>query len=107
MNPLPQIKPGRTIVGMSAILLPFSSDGGIDWPSFRAHLLRTHAAGLTPAVNMDTGYVNLLDAESRRAVLEQTQPRRSVALPIRGRRHSLMTNPEMVLIWMATDVKSL
>jgi hypothetical protein len=34
---------------------------------------RTAAAGLIPAVNMDTGYVNLLDDETRQAVLKHTR----------------------------------
>jgi dihydrodipicolinate synthase/N-acetylneuraminate lyase len=34
--------------------------------------LRTQAAGLIPAVNMDTGYVNLLDEATRRKVLAET-----------------------------------
>ena len=71
-SPLPPIRPHRTIRGASAILLPFHHDGTIDWPSFDAHLARTAAAGLTPAVNMDTGYVNLLTPEQRTEVLERT-----------------------------------
>jgi dihydrodipicolinate synthase/N-acetylneuraminate lyase len=63
----------RTITGMSAILLPFDSAGAIDWPAFRAHVVRTADAGLTPAVNMDTGYVNLLDDATRIQVLDQTR----------------------------------
>jgi dihydrodipicolinate synthase/N-acetylneuraminate lyase len=57
---------------MSAILLPFEESGGVDWPGFRAHVARTAAAGLTPAVNMDTGYGNLLDDATRRRVLAET-----------------------------------
>jgi dihydrodipicolinate synthase/N-acetylneuraminate lyase len=55
---------------MSAILVPFSSDGTIDWPAFEAHLARTLECGLTPAVNMDTGYVQLLDAPTRLRILD-------------------------------------
>ena len=58
---------------MSAILLPFREDGAVDWDSFCAHVARTSDAGLTPAVNMDTGYVNLLDATTREAVLARTR----------------------------------
>ncbi|MEM9354145.1 MAG: dihydrodipicolinate synthase family protein [Planctomycetota bacterium] len=54
------------------MLLPFASDGSVDWPSFRGLLGRTTEAGLTPAVNMDTGYVNLLDDATRVEVLRQT-----------------------------------
>lgn len=74
---IPPIKPRRKIFGMSAILLPFLSvdePSGIviDWDGFRAHVARTVDAGLTPAVNMDTGYVNLLTAAQRVEVLTQT-----------------------------------
>lgn len=58
---------------MSAILLPFAESGGVDWPAFEAHVERTAAAGLVPAVNMDTGYVNLLDAGTKRDVLDRTK----------------------------------
>jgi dihydrodipicolinate synthase/N-acetylneuraminate lyase len=58
---------------MSAILLPFEESGTVDWRGFRAHVERTASAGLTPAVNMDTGYVNLLDDATRRHVLEETR----------------------------------
>lgn len=67
-----QLRPRRKITGMSAILLPFRDDGAVDWDGFRAHVRRTSAAGLTPAVNMDTGYVNLLDSAQKREVLAQT-----------------------------------
>jgi dihydrodipicolinate synthase/N-acetylneuraminate lyase len=54
---------------MSAVLLPFTTEGPIDWPATEAHVARTAAAGLTPAVNMDTGYVQLLaDADKRRVL---------------------------------------
>lgn len=62
---IPPLRPGRAVTGMSAVLLPWreasgGDPGGPDWPAFEAHVARTHAAGLTPAVNMDTGYVQLL-----------------------------------------------
>jgi dihydrodipicolinate synthase/N-acetylneuraminate lyase len=72
-NPLTLLRPRRKPVGMSAILLPFEENSGIDWLGFRAHVERTAAAGLTPAVNMDTGYGNLLDDATRRLVLEETR----------------------------------
>ena len=72
-SPLDLIQTGRKITGMSAILLPFKNDGAVDWDNFCAHVARTWEAGLTPAVNMDTGYVNLLDAATRREVLRQTR----------------------------------
>ncbi|MGE3182146.1 MAG: dihydrodipicolinate synthase family protein [Phycisphaerae bacterium] len=67
------IRPRRRIRGISAILLPFESGGAIDWPAFEAHVKRTADAGLTPAVNMDTGYVNLIDDAIRREVLARTR----------------------------------
>lgn len=54
---------------MSAILLPFTADHRIDWDGFAAHVARTAAAGITPAVNMDTGYVQLIDDATRREAL--------------------------------------
>jgi dihydrodipicolinate synthase/N-acetylneuraminate lyase len=63
------IRPGRTISAMSAVLLVFTADGSIDWAATEAHIARTVRAGLTPAVNMDTGYVQLLTADEKHAVL--------------------------------------
>lgn len=65
------IRPRRRITGMSAVLLPFR-DGTVDWTSFGDLLARTIEAKLVPAVNMDTGYVNLLDDDTRRRVLHTT-----------------------------------
>ena len=59
--PAALLRPRRKIRGMSAILLPFRSDLSVDWDAFAAHVARTHAAGIAPAVNMDTGYVQLID----------------------------------------------
>ena len=58
---------------MSAILLPHRSSTEVDWPAFEAHVARTAEAGLTPAVNMDTGYVHLLSPEARAEVLGRTR----------------------------------
>ncbi len=67
------IRPCRAVTGMSAVLLPFLSDGrSVDWSSFEHHVARTCEAGLVPAVNMDTGYINLLDEETKQEVLERT-----------------------------------
>ena len=73
INPSSLIKPRRKITGMSAILLPFSEDGLVDWDDFTAHVVRTAESGLIPAVNMDTGYVNLIDDKTRNAVLKYTR----------------------------------
>ena len=73
LDPIKLLRPRRTITGISAILLPFRADGGIDWPAFTAHVRRTAAAGLAPAVNMDTGFGNLLDDATKLEVLERTR----------------------------------
>lgn len=70
--PLP-VRPGRKIHGMSAILLPLLDNDGVDWAGFRGHVERTLDAGLVPAVNMDTGYANLIDECTREHVLRETQ----------------------------------
>jgi dihydrodipicolinate synthase/N-acetylneuraminate lyase len=67
------LRPRRRITGISAILLPFTESGAVDWEGFAAHVVRTADAGITPAVNMDTGYVNLLDDDTRLAVLRRTR----------------------------------
>ena len=73
IDPIAMLRPRRTITGISAVLLPFTPAGGIDWPGFTAHVVRTADAGLTPAVNMDTGYGNLLPPGDRRGVLDATR----------------------------------
>ncbi len=58
---------------MSAVLLTHRSTTEVDWAAFEAHVVRTAAAGLTPAVNMDTGFVHLLSPERRAEVLARTR----------------------------------
>jgi len=67
---VPALVRGRKITGMSAVLVPFTAGGEIDWPAVEAHIGRTADAGLTPAVNMDTGYVQLLAPADRVRVLD-------------------------------------
>jgi dihydrodipicolinate synthase/N-acetylneuraminate lyase len=67
-----RVRPGRPITGMSAVLLPYTPAGEIDWAATEAHVARTRAAGLTPAVNMDTGYVQLLGERDKHRVLDLT-----------------------------------
>jgi dihydrodipicolinate synthase/N-acetylneuraminate lyase len=69
IDPATLVRPRRVIRGMSAILLPFTPDCRIDWDAFATHVARTAAAGITPAVNMDTGYVQLIDDASRQQAL--------------------------------------
>lgn len=70
---IPPLVTQRKITGMSAILLPFTPHGEIDWEGFEAHVSRTLDAGLAPAVNMDTGYGNQIDDSIRFEVLKRTQ----------------------------------
>ena len=72
-DPQKLIRPRRRITGMSAVLLPFLASGEVDWTSFEAHVVRTCEAGLVPAVNMDTGYINLLEESTKLEVLRRTQ----------------------------------
>jgi dihydrodipicolinate synthase/N-acetylneuraminate lyase len=66
---IPEPRWRRPIEGISAVLLPFREDGRIDWEGYAGLVERTWKAGLTPAVNMDTGYTNLLIPEERSEVL--------------------------------------
>ena len=67
------LKPKRKLTGISAMLLPFLDTGEVDEVAFRNHLQRTLEAGLIPAVNMDTGYVHLLDEKTKQHVLNMTK----------------------------------
>ena len=72
IDPISLLRPQRRITGMSAILLTHHDPVTVDWDSFEAHVIRTHAAGLVPAVNMDTGFVQILDDATRLEVLNRT-----------------------------------
>jgi dihydrodipicolinate synthase/N-acetylneuraminate lyase len=65
IDPATLVRPRRAITGLSAVLLPFTGAGHIDWHAFATHVARTAASGITPAVNMDTGYVQLIDDATR------------------------------------------
>ena len=67
----PPVVPRRRIRGASAVLLAMTADGRIDWDGWRAHLERTVAAGLVPAVNMDTGFGPYLSTADRQQVLDE------------------------------------
>lgn len=68
-----RLRPGRSVHGIAAALLPYTSDGRMDLAAFEAHVARTHAAGLDVAVNMDTGFGDLLAPAEREAVLDATR----------------------------------
>jgi dihydrodipicolinate synthase/N-acetylneuraminate lyase len=70
---LDRIKPGREIDANSAVLLPFTVDGKPDYEPFAEHLLRTAKAGITPAVNMDTGFGPQISPTQRIEVLKLTR----------------------------------
>ncbi len=72
ISPPAMIVPKRAITGISAILLPFNDRGDIDWPGLANHVRRTAEAGLTPAVNMDTGFANFITEAERQKVLRAT-----------------------------------
>jgi len=65
--------PGRKIHGIAAALLPFDGTGAIAEAEFGTHLQATRNAGLVNAVNMDTGYANLLSDDEKLRVLELTR----------------------------------
>ncbi len=65
-------RPGRAVQGISAVLLPYGPEGRIDERGFHRHLRRTLDAGLRVAVNMDTGYVDLLTPEEKQRLLKWT-----------------------------------
>lgn len=54
-------------------MLPFTADGAIDWDAYAHNVSRTLDAGLAPAVNMDTGYANLITPDEKRRVLTITR----------------------------------
>ena len=76
-----RLAPGRRVHGISATLLPYTPDGRIDWPAFEAHVARTAAAGLDVAVNMDTGFGDLLTDAERLAVLDATRGALGAGVP--------------------------
>ena len=70
---MPPLRLQRPLDGISAVLLPYHPDGRPDLSGWASLVESTWAAGLTPAVNMDTGYANLLTAEERAHLLELTR----------------------------------
>lgn len=68
-----RLRPGRSIDGIAAALLPYTSEGTIDWAGFEQIITAIDAAGLAPAVNMDTGFGDLLAPAERESVLAATR----------------------------------
>jgi len=67
--------------GIAAALLPYTAEGSIDWRGFVAHVARTRAAGLDVAVNMDTGFGDLLAPAERDDVLDATRDALGAGVP--------------------------
>ena len=67
------LKPNRKLTGISAILLPFTETGEVDYPGLSAHVARTAEHGLVPAVNMDTGFGHLIDDDTKRNVMSASR----------------------------------
>ncbi|HTQ96098.1 MAG TPA: dihydrodipicolinate synthase family protein [Candidatus Acidoferrum sp.] len=72
-SPFERPRKHRKVQGIAAALLPYESDGSIAIHAFQKHLVDTQRAGLQNAVNMDTGYVNLISEEEKGKVLQWTR----------------------------------
>jgi dihydrodipicolinate synthase/N-acetylneuraminate lyase len=68
--PLIPVKTCREIHGICAAYLPWRPVGRIDFDSYAMMLESIWRSGLIPAVNMDTGFANLLTDNQRREVLQ-------------------------------------
>lgn len=64
-----RLVPGRAIDGIAGVFLPFRPTDEPDLDAFARLVERTYTAGLTPAVNIETGSVQLLTREQRNDVL--------------------------------------
>jgi dihydrodipicolinate synthase/N-acetylneuraminate lyase len=78
---LRHLTPARVIDACAALLLPFDDDGRADLDGLSALVEACYGAGLTPAINTDTGYVDLLTDDERADALATT------AGVARGRRY--------------------
>ena len=74
----------RKVQGIAAALLPYDRDGKVGVAAFQQHLQATQHAGLMNAVNMDTGYVNLLSDVERLDVLRWAREALSGDAPFVG-----------------------
>jgi len=93
----------RKTEGVSAILLPFHTNGTPDYDGFLTHIDRTYTAGLTPAINMDTGYANLLTREQRLQILDLMP-----ALPTDANLSlALLSRASLVIFFRSTPAKQM
>ncbi|MFN7627686.1 MAG: dihydrodipicolinate synthase family protein [Pirellula sp.] len=67
---MPPIRFRRKIEAISAAYLPWKPVAKVDFESFERVLEGTWGCGLTPAINMDTGFANLLSVAQRHEILE-------------------------------------
>jgi len=74
-------KPCRKVQGIAAVLLPFETNGRVAVEALQNHLRATHRAGLMNAMNMDTGYVNLLSETEKLDVLRWAREALGVGVP--------------------------
>lgn len=81
---LTRVRPQRVIEGISAVLMPFDRASRPDFAGLARQIERVAAAGLTPAVNMDTGWVHRLDAAERIEALETARRDRGRARFVAG-----------------------
>lgn len=71
----------RQVHGISATLLPYTEGGDPDWSAFESLVARTRAAGLDVAVNMDTGFGDLLSPQERETALDVTRSALGAGVP--------------------------
>ena len=69
-KPIPALRFQRKIEAISAAYLPWKPVAKIEFESFERVLEGTWGCGLTPAINMDTGFANLLSLSQRCDILE-------------------------------------
>lgn len=68
LQPHQRVKPNRHIHSIVAALLPWTP-AGVAWKAWETQLERIVGLGMVPAINMDTGHVNLLDPQTRTEIL--------------------------------------
>jgi dihydrodipicolinate synthase/N-acetylneuraminate lyase len=66
---LRHLAPGRVVDGVASIPLPFTAEGRPDLDGVAELVQRTYAAGLTPALNLFAGSVDVLSPAERADVL--------------------------------------
>jgi dihydrodipicolinate synthase/N-acetylneuraminate lyase len=90
-----RLRAGRTPHGIAAALLPYTEEGRIGWKSFEGHVRGIRAAGLDVAVNMDTGFGDLLGPGEREAVLDAARRALGPDTPLYAGAHADdMADPE-------------